>query len=90
MRPLVSRQIIKLRKRLSTVVTLEWPFPRVCSVMTFHIAHIVCGVFAPPTLVFAVSADVAVTLLHMLLQTILSQTGIVAVGTVEHAFTWEA
>ena len=58
--------------------------------MVLHIAHLVCGVLAPLTLVFAVPADVTVTLLQVLLQTILSQTGIVAVGTVEHAFTWGA
>ena len=58
--------------------------------MTSHIAHIVCGVLAPLTHVFAVPADVTVTLLHVLVQMILSQTGIVAVGAVEHAFTWGA
>ena len=55
--------------------------------MTSHIAHIVCGVLAPLALVFPVPASVTVTLLHVLLQTILFQTGIVAVGAVDHAFT---
>ena len=87
---MVCRQTTLIRERLSTVVTPEWPFPRVCSVMVLHIAHNVCGVLAPLTLVFPVPADVAVTLPHVLLQTILSQKGIVAVGTVEHAFTWGA
>ena len=83
----VYRESTKRNKRLSTVVTAEWPFPRVCSVMISHMAHLVCGVLAPLTLVFPVPADVAVTLLHVLLQMILSKTDIVAVGAVEHTFT---
>ena len=89
--PAVSGQMSKQSKRLATVATPEWPFPRVCSVMTDHIAHFACGVLAPLTLVFTVPADMNVALLQVLLQTILCQTGIVAVGAVEdHAFTWGA
>ena len=48
--PAVSGQMSKQSKRLATVATPEWPFPRVCSVMTDHIAHFACGVLAPLTL----------------------------------------
>ena len=87
--PMVCRQITPPRKRLATVVTAEWPLPCVLSLVTCHTRLMVRGVLAPVTLVSAVPADVAVTLLHVLLQTTLSQTCIVAVGAVKHAFTWE-
>ena len=51
--------------------------------MKCYILHNVCGVFAPLTPVAAVPADVAVTLLHVPIQTIVFQTWIVAMGTVE-------
>ena len=79
-----------MTKRPATVVTNEWPLPRVHSLMASHMTEIVCGVLARLTLVPAVTADVAVTVLHVLLQTILSQTCVVAVGAMEHAFTWGA
>ena len=90
--PAVILQLLPPRERLATVVTAEWPLPRVCSLVTRHILLVVRGELAPLTLVSAVPADVAVTLLHVLLQMILSQTGIVAVATAMylrlHAFTW--
>ena len=58
------------------------------SVMMSQMIHPVRGVLAPLTLVPTVPADVAVTVLHVPVQTILSQTCVVAVGAVEHAFTW--
>ena len=88
--PAVPRQISKPSKTLATVVTPEGPFSRMSSVMKSQMTSMVRGVFAPLTLVSAVPADVAVTLLNVLLQTILRQTGIVAVGAVDHAFTWGA
>ena len=84
--PAVFRQSIPPFKRLATVVTAERPLIRVCSVMTSHMACKVCGELAPLTLVFPVPADVAVTLLHVLVHTILSYTCVVAVDAVEHAF----
>ena len=50
----------------------------------------VCGVLAPFTLVFPVPADVTVTLLYVSMQTILSQTDVIAEGAVDGAFrTWK-
>ena len=69
--PTVFRQMKSANKRLSTVVTAVRPLPRVCSPMTSHMTLTVGGVLAPLTLVSAVPADGAVTLLHMLVQTIL-------------------
>ena len=77
-----------LSKRLATVITAEWPFPRVCSFVTCYILLDVRGVLAPLTLVPAVPADVVVKPLHVPVQTILFQACVVTVGTVEHAFTW--
>ena len=86
--PPVYRQTTPPNKRLSTFVTAEWPLARVHSLMNYHTTCFVRGVLARLTLVPAVTADVAVTVLHVLLQTILSQTCVVAVGAMEHAFTW--
>ena len=88
--PAVCRQMTTQRKRLATVATAEWPLPRVFSLVLHHTPLIVRGVFAPLTLMPAVPADVAVTPLHVPVQTMLSQTCVVAVGAVEHAFTWGA
>ena len=87
--PTVCRQIKSVNKRLSTVVTAVRPLPRVCSPMTSYMTHMVRGVVAPLTLVSAVPADGAVTLLHVLVQTILSQIRRVAKvdAQVEKAFT---
>ena len=79
----VSRQITLLSKRLSTDVTPKWPLPSVSYLVTRHISHVVCGVLATLTPVPAVPAIVAVTLPHVIVQTILFQTGKVAVGKVE-------
>ena len=84
----VDRQSTPLSKRPAAVVTAVRTFSRVCPTMASHISHIVCGVLAPLTLVSPVSADVAVTPLHVSVQTILSQTRVVAVGTVDRASTW--
>ena len=72
-----------LSKRLSTVVTPKWPLPSVSYLVTCNSAHVVCGVLATLTPVPAVPAIVAVTLPHVIVQTILFQTGKVAVGKVE-------
>ena len=79
----VSRQITLLSKRLSTDVTPKWPLPSVSYLVTCHSAHVVCGVLAALTPVPAVPVIVAVTLPHMIVQTILFQTGEVVVGKVE-------
>ena len=86
--PTVSRQTSLLRKRLSTVITTKWPLSGVSYLVTCHSTRVVCGVLAQLTPVPAVTV-VAVTLPHAIVQTILLQTGKVAVGTVEH-FTWGA
>ena len=86
----VCHQITSHKKSLATVGTREWPLTCVCSLMTRQTKLNICGVVAPVTLVFAFPADVAVTQLHVLVQKILSQTCVIAVGAVEHAFTWEA
>ena len=59
--------------------------------MHYHMTCFVRGVLAPLTLVSAVPADGAVTLLYVLLQTILSQIRRVAYvdSRVENAFTWK-
>ena len=87
--PAVFRQMPPANKRLSTVVTAVRPLPRVCSPMISHTTHIVRGELAPLTLVSAVPADGAVTLLHVLVQMILSQIRRVAKvdAQVENAFT---
>ena len=76
------------------VATAEWPLLCVYFPMTCHKRIVVRGVFAPLTLVSAVPADVAVTLLHVFVQMILSRTCILAVGAVMqlrfHVFTWGA
>ena len=69
--PAVSGQITLLSKRLATVVTDEWPLLCVFSPMNNNMTLIVRGVLAPLTLVSAVPADVAVTLLHVFVQMIL-------------------
>ena len=69
--PAVFGQIISLIKGLPTVVTSEWPLPRVFSLVTHQILLKVRGVLAPLTLVSAVPADVAVTLFHVFVQMIL-------------------
>ena len=51
--------------------------------VTCHNTHVVCGVLAPLTFVPAVPAIMAVTMTHVTVQTILFQTGKVAVVTVE-------
>ena len=79
----VPRQIILLRKRLSTVITTKWPLSGVSYLVSCHSTRVVCGVLAQLTPVPAVTV-VAVTLPHAIVQTILLQTGKVAVGTVEH------
>ena len=90
--PAVPHQTTPMTKRPATVVTNEWPLPRVHSLMARHMTEMVCGVLARLTPVFAVPADVAVAVLHVPVQTILSQTGIVAVDTVMYlrlpTFTW--
>ena len=60
--------------------------------MTSHTIDTVRGVLAPLTLVSAVPADGAVTLLHVLVQMSLSQMrGVAYVELqVETVFTWEA
>ena len=92
MSPTVCRQTTSLSKRLATVVTAEWPLSRVCSFVISHILLVGRGVLAPLTLVSAVPTDVAVTLLHVQVQMILSQTFVVAVDAVMYlllpAFTW--
>ena len=82
-RQTVYRQIILLSIRLSTVVTTKWPLPGVFYLVTCHNTRVVCGVLTPLTLVPAVPAIVAVTLPHVIVQTILFQTGKLAVVTVE-------
>ena len=84
----VDRQMTQLSKRLATVVTAMRTLSRVCSTMASHISLIVCGVLAPLTLVSPVPADVAVTQLHVFVQTILSQTRIIAVGTLNRSSAW--
>ena len=89
--PAVPRQMAPRSKRLATVVTAEWPLIRVRSLMHYHTTCFVRGIFAPLTLVSAVPADGAVTLLHVLVQTILSQIRRVTYvdSRVENAFTWK-
>ena len=70
-----------LRKRLSAVIAPVRPLSRVRSAMLSYAMKQVGGVFTPFTLISAVSADVAVILMYVLVQSALSQTGIVAVGT---------
>ena len=85
--PAVYSQVNPPSKRLATVVAAEWPLAGMSSVMAFQMVHPVRGVLAPLTLVPAVPSDVAVTLVHVPVQKILSQTCVVAVGAVENAFT---
>ena len=79
----MTGQTTQPSERLPADITLAWPLSRMRSAMLFEMACPVGGVLAPLTLVFAVPADVAVPLLYMFVQTILSQTRVVAVRTVD-------
>ena len=81
----MDRQGTQLSKRPATVVTAVRTLPRVRSTMLCHVSHFVRGVLAPFTLVPPIPADVAVTPLHVSVQTILSQTRVVALGTVNRS-----
>lgn len=79
----MTGQVIQPTERLLADITLVWPLPRVRPAMACEIACDVGGVRAPLTLVSAVPADVAVATLHVSVQTLLPQTRVVAVGTVD-------
>ena len=88
-RTAVTGQSTLLSKRFAAVVTAVRPLPGVGPPMVRHRTSGVGGVWAPLALVSAVSADVTVMSLHMSVQTILSQTPVVAVWTVNRAGnTW--
>ena len=80
----MTLQTTELSERLAAVITAVGPLPRVYETVACHVSHTVCGVLAPLTLVPAVSADVAVTPLHVRVQVILLQIRVVAVGTSDH------
>ena len=83
----VFRQITVLSERLTTDVTAVRPLSRVSDKMPPQMTTIVRGVLAPLALVLAVPADVAVALLHVFVQMILSQRHEVAVITADHGAT---
>ena len=58
--------------------------------MACQVIGIICGVFTPLAPVPPVPARAVVALLHMSVQTILSQTCVVAMDTVNHASTCRA
>ena len=85
----VTGHVTRLGERLAADIAPVWPLSRVRPAMVCEMACLVGGVLAPLTLVSAVPADVAVTPLHVSVQTILSQTRVVAVRTVDvGAATW--
>ena len=83
----VSRQTIETGERLATVVTSVRLLSRVGDKMVSQMIPRVRGVLAPLALVLAVPADVAVTVLHVFFQVILSKTHEVAVNAADHETT---
>ena len=77
----VTGQVPEQNEGLAADIAAVRPLPRMCQAVTCQIGHVVGRVRTPPTLVSDVSADVAVTTLHVTVQTILSQTTVVAVRT---------
>ena len=83
----VSRQTIETGERLATVVTSVRLLSRVGDKMVSQMIPRVRGVLATLTHVLAVPADVAVMVLHVFVQMVLSQTCEVAVYTADHGVT---
>ena len=77
----VTGQATEQTEGLAADIAAVRLLPRMHHAMTNQIGHIVGRVRTPPTLVSDVSADVAVTTLYVTVQTILSQTTVVAVRT---------
>ena len=77
----VLDQIIMMSERLAADITAVRPLPRVPQTMNYQTASVVGRVLAPLTLVSAVPADMVVPRLNVSVQTILSQTAVVAVRT---------
>ena len=86
----VDHQMTLPSKRLSTDVTSVRPLPGMRPTMACQVMGIICGVFTPLALVPPVPARAVVALLHMSVQTILSQTCVVAMDTVNHVSTCQA
>ena len=83
----MSRQTRELGERLSTVTTSVRPLSRVSDKMVSQMMPPVRGVLAPLALVLAVPEDVAVTVLHVFFQIVLSKTREVAVDAADHEAT---
>ena len=83
----VSRQITELGERLATVVTSVRPLSRVSDKMFSQMIPPARGVLAPLALVLTAPVDVAVMVLHVFVQMVLSQTCEVAVYTADHGVT---
>ena len=83
----MSRQTRGLGERLATVITSMRPLSRVSDKMASQTISPVRGILATLTHVFAAHADVGVTELHVLVQTVLSKTREVAVDAADHEAT---
>ena len=83
----VAHQTTLLSKRLPTDVTAVWPLPGMRPTMVCQVMSMICGEFTPLALVPPVAARAVAALLHMSVQTILSQTCVVAMDTVNHFST---
>ena len=86
----MDHQISPLNKCLAADVAAVRPLPGMRPTMVCQVMSIICGVFTPLALAPPVPARAVVALLHMSVQTILSQTYVVAMDTVNHVSTCQA